>query len=185
VTASPSAQSTSRMERSVPCPTVPDETTVALESVAACLEVGFDARTGTVTAKVVDPRDGRPIPLRAEPLNLYAPFERGSNGATEGARVSLHPVDPATDSDGVLRATLFTGESRRHPGGSVTPPTDGRRQRPTAGRNRSSGRGDRPCDPRGHRGAAPYTCAAWRQCVISGSPCGRCVSTRSSARRWS
>jgi hypothetical protein len=99
------------MERSAPCPTVPDETTVALEGVAACLEVGFDARTGTVTAKVVDPRDGRPIPLRAEPLNLYAPFGRGSNGATEGARVSLHPVDPATDSDGVLRATRFTGES--------------------------------------------------------------------------
>jgi hypothetical protein len=99
------------MERSAPCPTVPDETTVALESVAACLEVGFDARTGTVTAKVVDARDGRPIQVRAEPLNLYAPFETGTKGTMEGARVSLHPVDPATDSDGVLRATLFTGES--------------------------------------------------------------------------
>jgi len=99
------------MERSAPCPAVPNETTLALESVAACLEVGFDARTGTVRAKVVDSRDGRPIPLRAEPLNLYAPFETGSEGTTEGARVSLHPVDPATDSDGVLRATLFTGES--------------------------------------------------------------------------
>jgi hypothetical protein len=49
--------------------------------VAACLEVGFDARTGTVTAKVVDPRDARPIPLRAEPLDLYAPFEPAASGA--------------------------------------------------------------------------------------------------------
>lgn len=93
------------------CPTAPDRTRVALEGVGACLELAVDARMGRVTAEVVDSRDGRPVPLRADLLTLYAPFEPGSRGATEAARVWLQPSDPAPDSQAVPHATRFEGES--------------------------------------------------------------------------
>jgi hypothetical protein len=82
-----------------------------LEGVGACLELAVDARMGRVTAEVVDSRDGRPVPLRADPLTLYAPFEPGARGATEAARVWLQPSDAAPDSEAVPHATRFEGAS--------------------------------------------------------------------------
>jgi hypothetical protein len=93
------------------CPTAPDRTAVALEGVGACLELAVDARRGRVTAEVVDSRDGRPVSLRADLLTLYAPFEPGTRGAPEAARVWLQPTDPAPDSEAVPHATRFEGES--------------------------------------------------------------------------